>query len=163
MGAGKTTVGRYLAELLNREFVDSDHEIEARTGASIPWIFEKEGEAGFRLREKAVIAELASQKNMVLATGGGAVTQPENRQALKNSGIVVYLYTPVEIQLLRTHRDRNRPLLQVKNPEQKLKDLLQARDPLYREVSHLVIETHQGAARDLALNILQLIRENSPF
>lgn len=160
MGAGKTTVGRYLAELLNRDFVDSDHEIEARTGASIPWIFEKEGEAGFRLREKMVIAELTDQRNIVLATGGGAVTQEANRFALKNKGIVVYLYTPVEIQLLRTHRDRNRPLLQVENPEQKLKDLLAVRDPLYREVAHFVIETNQGLARDLALKILQLVREN---
>lgn len=163
MGAGKTTVGRYLAELLNRDFVDSDHEIETRTGASIPWIFEKEGEAGFRLRERMVIDELTHQSNIVLATGGGAIGQPENRQALRNNGVVIYLYTPVEIQLLRTHRDRNRPLLQVENPEQKLKDLLAVRDPLYREVAHFVIETNQGAARDLAVTILQLIHEHSSF
>ena len=162
MGAGKTTVGRYLAELLSRDFVDSDHEIEARTGASIPWIFEKEGEAGFRLREQSAIAELTSQPQIVLATGGDAITRIENRNALRQTGIVIYLYTPVEIQLLRTHRDRNRPLLQVDNPEQKLRDLLQVRDPLYREVAHFVIETNQGAAKDLALNILQLIRESSP-
>lgn len=162
MGAGKTTVGRYLAELLNRDFIDSDHEIEARTGASIPWIFEKEGEAGFRLREKTVISELTLQPNIVMATGGGAVTQLESRQALRNNGIVIYLYTPVEIQLLRTHRDRNRPLLQVENPEQKLADLLAHRDPLYREVAHFVIETHQGAAKDLALNILEVIQTHSP-
>jgi shikimate kinase len=157
MGAGKTTVGRYLAEVLGHDFVDSDHEIEARTGANIPWIFEKEGELGFRAREKTVILSLSAQKQIVLATGGGAVTQVENRQVLHRSGIVVYLYTPVEIQLARTYRDRNRPLLQVENPEQKLTELLQIRDPLYREVAHFVVETHQGSARDLALKILKLI------
>lgn len=157
MGAGKTTVGRHLAELLSREFLDSDHEIERKTGASIPWIFEKEGEQGFRTRETIVIDELTSKKNLVVATGGGAVTQAMNREYLNHRGIVIYLYTPVEIQLLRTHRDKNRPLLQVENPEQKLKDLLKARDPLYRDVAHYIIETNQGAARDLALRILQLI------
>ncbi len=160
MGAGKTTVGRYLAELLNRPFIDSDHEIETRTGASIPWIFEKEGERGFRIREQAVIHDLTQLKNIVLATGGGAVTQSENRYNLHRRGAVVYLYTPVEIQLIRTHRDRNRPLLQVDHPEQKLRDLLQVRDPLYREVAHFIVETNQGSARDLAQKILQLIREN---
>lgn len=159
MGAGKTTVGRYLAELLNRQFIDSDHEIEARTGASIPWIFEKEGELGFRQREKAVISALTQLSNIVLATGGGAVTQAENRQHLHARGIVVYLYTPVEIQLLRTQRDRNRPLLQVEDPEKKLRELLAFRDPLYREVAHVVVETNQGSARDLAQKILQLIRD----
>lgn len=160
MGAGKTTVGRYLAELLNRSFVDSDHEIEIRTGANIPWIFDKEGEAGFRLREKMVIADLTQKKGIVLATGGGAVTQQENRENLHQRGIVIYLYTPVELQLIRTHRDRNRPLLQVSHPEQKLRELLAQRDPLYREIAHFVIETNQGAARDLAQKILHLIREN---
>ncbi len=157
MGAGKTTVGRHLADLLNRQFLDSDHEIERKTGASIPWIFEKEGEMGFRSRETAVIDELTAQSHMVVATGGGAVTQAENRTFLKNRGIVVYLYTPVEIQLQRTYRDKNRPLLQVENPEQKLNDLLKIRDPLYRDVAHYIIETNQGAARDLAHKILQLI------
>ena len=157
MGAGKTTVGRHLAELLGREFLDSDHEIERRTGASIPWIFEKEGEPGFRSRETMVINELTKQHSLVLATGGGAVTQAPNREFLNKRGIVIYLYTPVEIQLQRTYRDKNRPLLQVENPEQKLKDLLAIRDPLYREVAHYIIETNQGAARDLAQRILNLI------
>ena len=160
MGAGKTTIGRHLAELLGRDFMDSDHEIEARTGANIPWIFEKEGELGFRLREKNVIADLTNKNNLVLATGGGAITQPENRQHLHNRGITIYLKTSVDIQLLRTYRDRNRPLLQVDNPEQKLQNLLAERDPLYREVAHFVVETHQGFARDLAQKILQLIVEN---
>lgn len=157
MGAGKTTVGRHLAELLGRTFVDSDHEIERKTGANIPWIFEKEGELGFRTRETAVINELTNSTKIVLATGGGAVTQSANRDYLKQRGIVVYLFTPVEIQLQRTYRDKNRPLLQVENPEQKLRELLAQRDPLYREVAHHVIETNQGAARDLALSILQII------
>jgi len=124
---------------------------------SIPWIFEKEGELGFRSRETVVIDELTSRPNLVLATGGGAVTQASNRAFLKQRGIVVYLYTPVEIQLQRTYRDKNRPLLQVENPEQKLRDLLNVRDPLYREVAHYIIETNQGAARDLAQRILSLI------
>lgn len=157
MGAGKTTVGRHLADLLGREFLDSDHEIERKTGATIPWIFEKEGEQGFRTRESVVINELTNKKNLVLATGGGAVTQAVNREYLKQRGIVIYLYTPVELQLQRTYRDKNRPLLQVENPEQKLRDLLNIRDPLYREVAHYIIETNQGAARDLAQRILQLI------
>lgn len=160
MGAGKTTVGRHLAEILGREFVDSDHEIERKTGASIPWIFEKEGEQGFRFRETTVIDELTQRQDIVLATGGGAVTQGLNRRFLHERGVVVYLYTPVEIQLLRTAKDKNRPLLQVDNPEQKLRDLLSLRDPLYREVSHYIMETNQGAARDLAQKIIQLISTN---
>lgn len=163
MGAGKTTVGRHLADLLQRNFIDSDHEIEARTGANIPWIFEKEGETGFRAREQAVIDDLTHQHNIVLATGGGVVTQKQNRQYLNSRGIVVYLYTPVEIQLMRTHRDRNRPLLQVSDPEKKLKELLAIRDPLYRDVAHFVVETNHGSARDLAQKILHLIREQSLF
>ena len=154
MGAGKTTVGRHLAEILGREFIDSDHEIERKTGATIPWIFEKEGERGFRQREQMVIHDLTHQKNLVVATGGGVVTQLPNRHALKSRGIVVYLYAPVEVQLQRTYRDKNRPLLQVENPRKKLQDLLQVRDPLYREVAHYIIDTHEGAARDLAYQIL---------
>ena len=157
MGAGKTTVGRHLAELLGRDFLDSDHEIERKTGATIPWIFEKEGENGFRNRETMVINELTVRSQLVLATGGGVVTQAANREFLKQRGIVVYLYTPVEIQLQRTYRDKNRPLLQVENPEQKLRDLLAIRDPLYREIAHYIIETNQGAARDLAQKILHMI------
>ena len=101
--------------------------------------------------------ELTARSSLVVATGGGAVTQLENREFLKQRGIVVYLYTPVELQLQRTHRDKNRPLLQVDNPEQKLRDLLTVRDPLYREIAHFIVETNQGAARDLAQKILHLI------
>ena len=157
MGAGKTTVGRHLAELLGREFLDSDHEIERKTGATIPWIFEKEGENGFRNRETMVINELTARSQLVLATGGGVVTQAANREFLKQRGIVVYLYTPVAIELQRTYRDKNRPLLQVENPEQKLRDLLAIRDPLYREIAHYIIETNQGAARKKKKKILHMI------
>lgn len=156
MGAGKTTIGRHLAEMLGRSFVDSDHEIERKTGASIPWIFEKEGEMGFRSRETATLQELSQLSNLVVATGGGTVTQRMNRQLLKRNGIVVYLYTPVEIQLQRTYRDKNRPLLQVDNPEQKLRDLLEVRDPLYREVADYIVETHQGEPRHLASKIISM-------
>lgn len=160
MGAGKTTVGKHLAEILGREFLDSDHEIERKTGATIPWIFEKEGEIGFRQREQMVIYELTQRKNLVLATGGGVVTQSLNRQHLKATGIVVYLFAPVSVQLQRTHRDKNRPLLQVDNPRKKLQDLLTARDPLYRDVAHYIIDTHEGAARDLAYQILNDILQS---
>ncbi len=120
MGAGKTTVGRHLAELLGREFLDSDHEIERKTGATIPWIFEKEGEQGFRSRETAVIDELTTRHKLVLATGGGAVTQAPNRDFLKQRGIVVYLYTPVEIQLQRTYRNKKPSLTSSRRPQTKI-------------------------------------------
>ena len=160
MGAGKTTVGRHLADLLGRSFIDSDHEIERRTGATIPWIFEKEGEAGFRLREEAVLAELTAMSNIVLATGGGAVTQEQNRIYLRNRGTVIYLFTPVAMQVARTSRDRNRPLLQTSDPEARLKELLAIRDPLYRSVAHHVVMTLDGSARELAQKIIHIIQAN---
>ncbi len=160
MGAGKTTVGRHLADLLGRSFIDSDHEIERRTGATIPWIFEKEGEAGFRLREEAVLAELTAMSNIVLATGGGAVTQEQNRIYLRNRGTVIYLFTPVAMQVARTSRDRNRPLLQTSDPEARLKELLAIRDPLYRSVAHHVVMTLDGSARELAQKIIHIIQTN---
>lgn len=161
MGAGKTTVGRQLADLLGRPFIDSDHEIEARTGASIPWIFEKEGEEGFRQREETVIDRLTQQPQIVLATGGGAVTRAKTREVLNQRGIVIYLYTTVDMQLARTSRDRNRPLLQVADPAKKLKELLDSRDPLYRQVAHHIVATSDGSARDLAQKIIHLIGLNT--
>jgi shikimate kinase len=160
MGAGKTTVGRHLADLLSRSFIDTDHEIERRTGATIPWIFEKEGESGFRLREEAVIAELTSMSNIVLATGGGAVTQARSRAYLRDRGTVIYLYTPVSMQVARTSRDRNRPLLEAENPEAKLRELLEMRDPLYRSIAHHVVMTLDGSARELAQKIIHIIQVN---
>lgn len=160
MGAGKTTVGRHLADLLGRAFIDSDYEIERRTGATIPWIFEKEGEEGFRLREEAVLAELTAMNNIVLATGGGAVTREQNRDYLRDRGTVIYLYTPVAMQVARTSRDRNRPLLQTSNPEARLRELLAIRDPLYRSIAHHVVMTLDGSARELAQKIIHLIQAN---
>lgn len=160
MGAGKTTVGRHLADLLGRAFIDSDHEIERRTGATIPWIFEKEGEAGFRLREESVLAELTAMSNIVLATGGGAVTSEQSRNYLHQRGTVIYLYTPVAMQVARTSRDRNRPLLQTSNPEARLRELLAIRDPLYRSIAHHVVQTLDGSARELAQKIIHLIQAN---
>ena len=133
MGAGKTTIGRHLAEILSWPFVDSDHEIELRTGASIPWIFDVEGEEGFRKREEQMIAELTNRRHIVLATGGGAVLRQINRQNLHQRGVVVYLETPVSMQLERTAHDKNRPLLQTADPQTKLTELLKIRDGVYRD------------------------------
>ncbi|MBP7712705.1 MAG: shikimate kinase AroK [Gammaproteobacteria bacterium] len=141
MGAGKSTIGRHLARVLGQRFVDADREIEARTGASISLIFDLEGEAGFRRRESAVIAELAASDGLVVATGGGAVLDPANRAALRQRGTVVYLHAPLEVLVRRTHRDRDRPLLQTADPRASLERIVLDRDPLYREVADLVIET----------------------
>ena len=141
MGAGKSTIGRHLARVLGQRFVDADREIEARTGASISLIFDLEGEAGFRRRESAVIAELAAGEGLVVATGGGAVLDPGNRAALRQRGTVVYLHAPLEVLIRRTRRDRDRPLLQTADPQASLERIVLDRDPLYREVADLVIET----------------------
>lgn len=149
MGAGKTTVGRQLARRLNKRFVDSDHEIEARTGARIPLIFEIEGEAGFRKRECQVLEALAAEKDLVLATGGGAVTSADNRRVLRSAGLVVYLHVPLPLLFERVRHDRNRPLLQVEDPLGRLRELLTLRDPLYREVADLVADGGRGGARNV--------------
>lgn len=143
MGAGKSTIGRLLAKELRLPFKDSDKEIELRTGANIPWIFDKEGEPGFRDREQAMIAELCASDGVVLATGGGAVMREANRRALHAGGRVVYLHASVEQQVGRTARDRNRPLLRTADPAKTLRDLLAIRDPLYREIADLVVETDE--------------------
>jgi len=140
MGAGKTTIGRHLARRLKKRFVDCDHEVEARTGVGIPVIFEIEGEDGFRRREAQVLKELTAEKDMVLATGGGVVLSPENRMCLARSGIVVYLCVPPDELFARTRRDRHRPLLQVADPQGKLAELHEQRDPLYREIADIVME-----------------------
>lgn len=155
MGAGKSTIGRLLAAELQREFFDSDHEIEARCGANIAWIFEVEGEAGFRDRETAMLRELASLDAVVLATGGGAVMREDNRQALRERGTVVYLATSVEQQIRRTARDRNRPLLRQGNPEQVLRDLFAKRDPLYRATADLVVRTDRRGPRAVVNEIIR--------
>jgi shikimate kinase len=141
MGAGKSTIGRLLSHELNLEFIDSDREIEARAGANIPWIFDVEGEAGFREREESVIRDLCERDNIVLATGGGAVIREANRAALQSHGVVIYLHTTVEQQLERTARDKNRPLLQTENPAETLQQLLRQRDPLYRQTCDITLHT----------------------
>ncbi|WP_413457964.1 bifunctional shikimate kinase/3-dehydroquinate synthase AroKB [Herbaspirillum huttiense] len=154
MGAGKTTIGRALAKKLNKRFVDSDHEIEARTGATIPVIFEIEGEENFRRREAEVIRELAAQPDIVLATGGGAVLRAENRENLKKGGTVVYLRASINQILQRTGRDKNRPLLQTADPRRKLEELSRQRDPLYREVADFVVETNRPNVQFLVQTII---------
>lgn len=162
MGAGKSTIGRLLAKELRLPFKDSDKEIEQRTGANIPWIFDREGEAGFREREQAVIGELCAADGLVLATGGGAVMREENRRALHAGGRVVYLHASVEQQVSRTARDRNRPLLRTANPAQVLSDLLALRDPLYREIADVVIETDERPPRMVVMEILARLAELAP-
>ena len=159
MGAGKTTVGRQLARRLHRRFVDSDQEIEARTGVRIPLIFDIEGEAGFRRRESQVLAELVREPNLVMATGGGAVLAAENRRCLRDNGIVVYLCAPPEVLYQRTRHDRNRPLLQVADPRSRLKMLFAERDPLSREVAHLVVDSKEGAAGVLVQRIEKELKQ----
>ncbi|MBO1923428.1 shikimate kinase AroK [Thiomicrorhabdus sp. 6S3-12] len=143
MGAGKSTVGKLLAEKLHYDFVDSDHEIEARTGATIPMIFDIEGESGFRDREELVIDELSQRKDVILATGGGVVEREANRQHLRSRGFVVYLKSSVDSLIQRTRHDRSRPLLQTENPEQVLTELMQRREPWYLEMADMVVETQQ--------------------
>ena len=158
MGAGKSTIGRQLSKRLNMEFHDSDHEIEARTGVDIPLIFELEGEAGFRKREQAVIEELTRIPGIVLATGGGAILDPENRRNLSTRGRVIYLHASVNQQLKRTRRDRNRPLLQTADPRARLEELMATRDPLYREIADIIIETDGKRVRDVVKQIIQQLK-----
>lgn len=141
MGAGKSTVGKQLAKSLGRDFFDSDKEIERRTGVSISWIFEMEGEAGFRAREQKVIEELTDKKNIVLATGGGAILSADNRRVLRSRGYVVYLSASVDQLLRRTSKDKNRPLLQTGEPKKQIAELLAFRDPLYKDVADVELRT----------------------
>jgi len=141
MGAGKTTIGKKLARALRLRFVDCDHEIELRTGATIPLIFDIEGEAGFRAREKRVVDEVTREDGVVVATGGGAVLDPENRALLQERGFVVYLHAPLEHLLARTRGDTNRPLLQAGDRVERMQEILKAREPLYRGVADLIVDT----------------------
>lgn len=153
MGSGKTTIGRALAKHFAKEFVDSDEEIQKRTGVTIPHIFDVEGEEGFRQRESAVIRELAGRENIVLATGGGAVLSEQNRALLQQSGIVIYLKANVHELWQRTRHDRNRPLLQTVDPLAKLSELFEQRDPLYREVADIVVQSGKQNAHALMLHL----------
>ncbi len=154
MGAGKTTIGRQLALALHKEFKDSDHEIVRRTGASIPLIFDIEGEDGFRKRERDVIDQLTREDDLVLATGGGAVLGGENRQCLRERGVVIYLYATIEQLLRRTARDKNRPLLQAADPKKRLEEIMAVRDPLYRDVAHIIVYTDDRSVRSVIREIL---------
>lgn len=157
MGAGKSAVGRQLAKLLHFDFVDSDDEIEARTGVDIAFIFEKEGEAGFRAREAAVIDQLTDRTGVVLATGGGAILDADSRSRLGARGFVVYLQTSVDQQLKRTERGRERPLLAGGDPRTVLERLAEVRDPLYREIADLVVATDGRRVQAVAKEIFDAL------
>ena len=159
MGTGKTTVGRQLARKLKMDFYDSDRVIEERTGADIPLIFEKEGEAGFRKREAAVIDELTQKRNIILATGGGAVLNPENRNHLINRGTVFYLKSSLKTLIERTGKDKNRPLLQAEEPaEVILQRLLDQRGPLYEETAEYIIETANNSIHSVIQAIIKHLK-----
>ena len=161
MGAGKTTIGRQLARQLNRDFYDSDRVIEERTGADIPLIFDKEGEAGFRRREAAIIDELTQLDDIVLATGGGAVLDEYNRRHLSGRGMVVYLSSDLDSLLERTRKDKNRPLLHAEEPpEVILRRLLDQRDPLYRESADFIVDTGRHSIRHVIKAIIQQLEQH---
>lgn len=159
MGVGKTTIGRQLAKLFGYTFIDSDREIEARTGATIPWIFDVEGEAGFRLREQAMIDELTQVESIVLGTGGGAVIREDNRQNLRQRGVVVYLQADLNELLKRTSHDKNRPLLQTDDPRGKLAALLEQRAPWYAEIADVIFDTQRKSARASAIALHKILRQ----
>ena len=158
-GAGKTTVARQLAKKMQRRFLDADHELEATTGVEIPLIFEIEGESGFRERETKVLTSISKQTGLIVATGGGAVLRPENREVLRRSGTIVYLHVAPTLLYRRMRNDSKRPLLQVKDRQEKLNHLFLQRDPIYREIADLVIDGLGGSVsslvRDLELKLRQ--------
>ncbi|AWX13324.1 shikimate kinase I [Mergibacter septicus] len=161
MGAGKSTIGRQLAQLLNMDFVDSDQEIEQRAGADIGWIFDVEGEDGFRKREERIINELSQRQGLVLSTGGGSILSKETRNHLSARGIVIYLETTVEKQYQRTQRDKKRPLLQgVEDPRQVLEDLAKVRNPLYEEIADIRLQTDDQSAKLTASRIIELLQND---
>ncbi len=157
MGAGKSTIGRHLADELHLDFFDSDQEIERRTGADIAWIFDLEGEDGFRVREENVINDLTDKQGIVLATGGGSIVTKAVRNRLSARGIVVYLQTTIDKQVARTQRDKRRPLLQNDGPEQVLRELAEMRNPLYEEVADYIVDTDDQSARAVANQIISKI------
>ena len=159
MGVGKTTIGRILARELGLRFVDSDQEIERRSGAAIAWIFDVEGEEGFRERETQMIEELSQQDGILLATGGGAVLRAENRAYLHERGIVVHLDTEVDLLVKRTAKDKKRPLLRTGDPRKILETIKRDRDPLYREVSHIHVQVSDNSSRKAANTALGLLKK----
>ncbi|MFZ2506993.1 MAG: shikimate kinase AroK [Steroidobacteraceae bacterium] len=161
MGSGKSAVGRRLAERLCLPFLDSDSEIEARTGVDISYIFEREGEAGFRIRERDMIDELTKRAGVVLATGGGAILLPENRERLATRGTVVFLDATIEQQLQRTRRGRHRPLLHTADPRARLEELMRVRDPLYRSIAAFTVRTDARRPGAVAEDIAKVLSECS--
>ncbi|MCT8553416.1 shikimate kinase AroK [Glaesserella parasuis] len=157
MGAGKSTIGRQLAQMLNMDFLDSDAVIEERAGADIDWIFDIEGEAGFRKREERIINKLTQSQGLVLSTGGGSVLSKDNRNVLSARGIVVYLETTVDKQFERTQRDKKRPLLQTEDPYQTLVELAKIRNPLYEEIADIILQTDEQSAKVVATQIIDMI------
>ncbi len=157
MGAGKSTIGRQIAQLLGMDFIDSDTEIEQRAGVDIDWIFDLEGEEGFRKREEKIINELTQEQGIVLSTGGGTIVSKDNRNMLSARGIVIYLETTVEKQLERTQRDKKRPLLQNDDPRAILEELAKVRNPLYEEIADITLPTDQQSAKLMASQIIDLI------
>ncbi|MGF1740762.1 shikimate kinase AroK [Vibrio profundum] len=159
MGAGKSTIGRHLAQQLHMEFVDSDTVIEERTGADIAWVFDVEGEDGFRIREESVINDLTEQQGIVLATGGGSIKSKDNRNRLSARGVVVYLETTIDKQLARTNRDKKRPLLQTDDPRNVLESLAGERNGLYEEVADYTVRTDDQSAKVVANQIIKMLEE----
>jgi len=160
MAVGKSTVGRMLAEALGMKFYDTDHVVEQRAGAPISWIFDVEGEAGFREREHQVLDDLTREEGIVLATGGGAVLRADNRAVLASRGIVIHLDSPIERLLERTRNDRKRPLLRQGNPRETLTRLAQEREPLYREIADYRFVTDRQGARVLAREIENRLKDD---
>ena len=160
MGAGKSTIGLQLSKELNSPFYDIDKVIEDRAGANIPWIFDIEGEQGFRLREEQTIDEITLIKHCIVATGGGAVLRLENRQHLAARGTVVYLKTTVEQQLERTSKDKNRPLLQADSPREILTSLMEKREPLYNEIADVIILTDKRHPRAVTAEIIKRLKDD---
>jgi shikimate kinase len=162
MGAGKTSVGKLLARRLSKAFYDCDLEIERATGVRVPVIFDIEGEAGFRARERKILAELVQRAPVVLATGGGVVLSEQNRRLLKENGTVVYLCASPQDLWRRTRHDRNRPLLQIADPLAKLSELYKERDPLYREIADLVVDTGNQSLSALAHRLEEKLAQTAP-
>ncbi len=157
MGAGKTTIGRTLARITHKQFYDADHELEKRTGVRISTIFDIEGESKFRQREQEVIHALAQQRNVVLATGGGAILREANRRILKANGLIVYLYADLEDLWRRTKNDKNRPLLQAEQPKKRLETLFAERNPLYQEIADIVMDTSGQHVQMIAHNLWEIV------
>jgi shikimate kinase len=160
MGSGKSTIGNIIARRLHRDFQDSDHFIEERTGVDIARIFDVEGEQGFRDRETNALNELLSENNQVIATGGGSVLRHENQQLLKQKGYIVFLDTSINQQMQRLRRDKKRPLLQTENPRERLESLLAERRPIYLDLADLAVKTDRRMARRLAADIINQLPEN---